>query len=1639
MTNLHPLKTTDALRESYERYLKTIYPFRDEALRDQFRSALKEDRRLVTGPLLEAAPPYRPGRSLSELVAAGELSPGFRELCRDNEHLPFERPLYVHQERAIANVVAGRNLIVASGTGSGKTESFLIPIIDSLLREQSQGTLSQPGVRALLLYPMNALANDQLLRLRQLLSHYPAITYGRYTGETEETPKGALSRFREQEKSDPQPNELISRVAMRESPPHILLTNYAMLEYLLLRPQDTEFFDGPTGRHWRFIVLDEAHVYDGATGIEVGMLLRRLRDRVLRGGRGLRCIATSATLGSGEDDSVRAADFAQELFDEPFAAGDVVVAERQPVDAAGETWGDGSIALYEALAALAVAAEPSKRTVADVAEQHGVPPAVVATARQAPDLPRALYAVLRGDARLRRLQHELADGPQLLLDVAGPLFAELPTDAAREATVRLIDLAVRARPSEDEPPLLPARYHVFARSLEGAFVCLLPHDDDLPHLHLGRHESCPECGAAVFELATCARCGTVYLVGTLEDNNDTDEKTHRLRQLTGDTAVGAGQRVYFILEDEVTDVNEDDLAEAEAETQAALDEDQWPAWSICLRCGMVVKEHQQPPCGHYDWRKVREAPFEEDKPNKMICGKCRTRSQGIVYRFLTGRDAPVSVLASQLYAQLPPAPDNDMMSRRPGQGRKLLIFADSRQDAAFTAPYLERTSNNILYRRLILQMLLEHPDARQGDLAIDSLADILQRRALDQGILDEDDDSYKRRSETLKWLTRELTDPAQTQGLEGLGLLRLRLNRPRDAVVPALLLVPPWNLTEAEAWDLIEQLLDTVRRRGAVRFPEGVNPEDDFFAPRNRPYFLTLQLNEGKQPNRKYVVQGWIPRGNVANTRTELLEKLLARTAPGMDKAARRAQAVEVLNGLWRYLHGGAWKDRLWATESKPGEGVVYQLKAKQWRWAAVADDETLWRCERCRHIAPRTLHDVCPVYGCDGDLRPVPSAELQGNEQHYRYLYRNLTPTYMKVEEHTAQWKPTKAAEIQNDFIAGKVNVLSCSTTFELGVDVGTLNAVMMRNVPPTTANYVQRAGRAGRRSDTAAFALTFAQRRPHDLAYYKNPARMVGGRVQPPTISIRNPQIVLRHMASVLIAAFLRRSADELGRFSQSSELKVGEFFLPENEPIAGPELLKDFVAQKPEDVADALRRIVPASLQPELQIDDWGWLTVLTNDEGTGLLDVATTMIRQDIELYRGLAEEARSNLMTTHSLARAKFYLEVENTIRERGLLNELSRRGVLPKYGFPVDVVSMATAHVNVDEAKDIDLDRDLRMAISEFAPGSQIVAAKRVWTGGGLQKMPKRKLEEVSYAVCKHCDRFNEMKGEAKIDQCLGCLRPLETRSGQKGTFVKPEFGFVAKRDEDNNSPGETRPPRTYSSQVYFDTWQPPEQANQKDHWLEFSPVAGLDNAAVSVAARYSHYGRLIVLNQGPSTAGFEICQTCGFGRPALRAPAKGGKRAGHKDPRTGRDCLGFLKHLHLGHDFITDVLQLQFSGPGTSMAGANKDTGKDLWRSLLYALLEGASSALEIRRNDLNGTLYYQGGQQTLILYDDVPGGAGHVLRVANALPAVFGAALERVASCSCGEETACHECLWNYFNQSFHSKLSRGLAADFLRVALK
>jgi Domain of unknown function (DUF1998)/Helicase conserved C-terminal domain len=627
-----------------------------------------------------------------------------------------------------------------------------------------------------------------------------------------------------------------------------------------------------------------------------------------------------------------------------------------------------------------------------------------------------------------------------------------------------------------------------------------------------------------------------------------------------------------------------------------------------------------------------------------------------------------------------------------------------------------------------------------------------------------------------------------------------------------------------------------------------------------------------------------------------------------------------------------------------------------------------------------------------------------------------------LKAEEHTAQWTSEHAAQIQDEFMRGQINVLSCSTTFELGVDVGELQAVLMRNVPPTTANYVQRAGRAGRRTTSTAFVLTYAQRRSHDFTYFRNPVDLVAGRVTPPVISLTNEPIVRRHMHAVLLAMFLRREVD----LFEHRYRNVGEFLSPGDEAEPGEQRFAEYAVSHPAEVAETLGRIVPVEVRPALEPSSWSWLGELYTAEGGGRMPRVALDVQTDVDEFGRLSEQAYQE----QNGRAGDMYRNIVNTLRRRELLGFLGSQGVLPKYGFPVDVVGLRTEHVADGVARQLDLTRDLRIAIGEYAPGSQIVAGKKVWISGGLHKLPGKELPRHPYAVCRHCGRF-QTGVEPGSGDCQGCGEPLTAGWGGGGTLVTPIFGFVS-RSEEPRSSGESRPPRGYASRVYFSRLdEPADSGAPNDLALALPPPA------MPLHVRYSRYGQLAVVNSGSFRRGFRLCDTCGFAETAPEPPAGGRRRAQpetHTNPRRNRPCRGKLTTCHLGHEFVSDILELRWSGTLASQYNA------DQWRSVLYSLLEGASRSLDIERDDLDGTLYYygRGSPPALVLYDDVPGGAGHCRRIADSIGPLLSAALSHVETCSCGVETSCYECLRNYRNQPYHEQLRRQDAAVFLHAAL-
>jgi ATP-dependent helicase YprA (DUF1998 family) len=1571
--------TSAQLGVAYRRYLRSLLPVREPALAAALRDAIESSPLLTKGPILEATLPYQTSASLRELIADGVLDPAFARL--GGPALPLDRPLYLHQEQAIRKAAAGRNLVVATGTGSGKTECFLLPVLSELIAEHAAGTLG-PGVRALLLYPMNALANDQVRRLRQVLAGFPHITFGRYTGDTPERASEGASLFEELNPGETRlPGELLSREEMRDSPPHLLLTNYAMLEYLLLRPADIELFEGKHGGHWQFIVLDEAHVYDGAKAEEVGMLLRRLRERVVRASADysertglsvqanrLQAIATSATVG---DRPQAVMDFAAKLFDAPFEWRDGDPSRQDLVQAArvavpdGSFWGPLSAANYLRIAAaddpaagLALLA-PGGTTPTG---PPGASPDVLASAERtgAERTGADPAAILGREQALGRVRKLLAEGPKVFGELAAAAFPDTPRQEAEAGLGALVAIGARVRDTAGTP-VLSARYHLFARATEGAFTCLAP---DGPHVALARREICPDCHGAVFEFGSCKRCGAVYLAGTID--RDAGGEQFSSRVVRGD------RRSWLLLgeADQVADEDDETLEEGSVFGAGTADA------ALCASCGMLCSSGAaRCGCGGMRLRAVRRLPARSGAP--AGCLACGARGAGMIRLFESGNDASAAVLATALYQALPAVPDH---ADRPGGGRKLLAFSDSRQAAAFFAPYLESSHSLVQQRRLILDGL-DRATARDATCTVDDLIEATAAVAGEARVFSRRESRQGRRRETARWVMRELMALDERQSLEGLGLLRVGQDTEPSWRPPGPLL--DLGLTSAECWLLLAELVRSLRLQGALTMPEEVDPADELFDPRRGPIYVR---SDGAEARLK--VLSWLPTRGV-NKRLDYLRRVLAVLGEPSSPDAR-----DVLSGCWRALT--AIRDGWLRSAALPRIGQVHQVD-HTWLMLApgLADGgANLYQCDVCRRVTAVSLRGVCPTLGCAGRLAP---ARPDLDDDHYRALYRQTAPVSLTAREHTAQWTGLEASDIQERFLAGEVNVLSCSTTFELGVDVGALSAVLLRNMPPTTASYIQRAGRAGRRSDTAALVLTYAQRRSHDLSRYAEPTSMLTGQVRAPYVPLGNPRIDRRHAHSVALAAFFRDAKENAGEEWKTA----GDFFLtraPATAATAPCQRVKAFLTPVSAEVRDALRAILPLPAWKRLGMEDGTWV-----DELAALLEQVRAELTYDVATFeerrREAFEQRRSDLA-------ARFERSI-NTITRRPLIGFLANRNILPKYGFPVDTVELRTAHCDSQVGARLELTRDLSVAIHEYAPGAEVVAGGVLWRSAGIYRLPGRELITRSYTVCRGCQHYRE-GGEDLQPACTACGRPAD---GPVREYCVPEFGFVA--DPRTGKPGNVPPQRSWNGAVHVVSlgeelaetrWQAPGGATAWCH----------------SGAR----GRLVSLAEGPGGSGFLICDWCGWGGPNHgRAPKS------HVNPLRGKPCTGPLRWRSLAHTYETDILRLRVDAPGLS-------TRAD-WHTLLYALLEGAAEGLEISRGDIDGVVHAGAdGSSGLVLFDTVPGGAGSVLRVAGGLDKAVSAALRRIGSCDCGLETSCYGCLRTPGNERYHEDLSRGAALIILNA---
>jgi ATP-dependent helicase YprA (DUF1998 family) len=1729
---LDPIAAITQPREDFIRYLLTAYPIKDTKLRQKLKDKLEQPGIVWQHPYLEGSQPYKADSSLAKLVEDGILHSSITDLFP-------KRPLHKHQKDAIAAVVQNQhNIVVATGTGSGKTECFLVPMMDCLLKEEDR--LATSGVRALILYPMNALVNDQVKRLRQILCQQdpnrPRIRFGFYTSRTEKEPQKAqdslrtelssydrkelLSLFTETEQNQlnlSTPDRLVnaavekiqeiqalSRKEMWERPPHILVTNYSMLEHMLIRPiERTQIFKASTNT-FNMLIVDEAHTYDGATGTEVSMLLKRFKVALGQEKGHIRGIATSASLGDRTKDS-EVLEFAEALFDEKFAQ--VIRGNRQEATfrlgqpyALPSDWQDQDI--LETLSILQIP-EPNAPLQNWKSElSYWVPPEHLENAElQAnEDFHRFLWFSLKQHPLMHRLINILSQEPQRWNDVvqSSELWqVELPRSLddtldpkavkmAEEALARLLQLGTLARENPDDLPLLPVRLHLLFRSLEGVYGCINP---DCQEVYLNERHTCDRCNSPILELGSCAQCGEAYAF------TQWDSKTNRLLPLPRtNQAIKENSSIYTLslkppgsrAEDE-----EDELPEEEG-----TDDPTTRTFSIESRDGWIGKPllqsfsplaNPQEQKFYLVWHRRKDDRGTEGcyLPKCVACGSRPNRSQAI-NRFVAYTDAPLEAMIDGLFELLPEA---QRLSTEASK-RKLLAFSDGRQDAAFFASDFQRNNTETVYRQMVWQAFQRVKD-KEETASVNQVTNELTEQFLQTSIPHPDrnstlhhrsycpkdpvDDTQNERDcreraekRAKELLAREFAIPyARRSSLEAYALLACHLQlRPDDEVIQYTASL--FQIPQQEAQIFLLSLTDIIRRSGIVSIRGASN------------YFI--ETGGGGSFNRPEMIDA---KGR--SKRVLFLEKpdenknLYADDQAFIPRWKKTGEPMQAQNRLgWYFLRifptFPCRDDYVALFQKLQSEKILVSETTKKgnhlnWELLNVIQTESDWyQCDRCQQIIhvpglskienPKLNLHACRAYRCTGKLHSHTPEEIAVNaQQHYQqYLIKNRQPLSLRSQEHTAQLGTEELAKRENNFRQGKINLLSCSTTLEMGVDIGELQAVVLRNFPPHVSNYQQRAGRAGRRTDGVAITLMYGQRRPHDRYYFEEPERLIAGTNQIPRLDPSNAQIQQRHIRAELLAAFL--ATQGLG----AEKVRIGDFFdLSHDDPVTLPDakLPANSMSNRFKDwlYSDQARTLSQewlerlessTSLQNFVkdfledfdrfvldQLSDWNQLVVLLSE-----LDEAINLLSRG---QRPPLQKQADNL------------LRELKKVAHRQLHEKLVQASILPIYGFPIDVVRLMTD--NSSEFRSSKgkhrLERDRRLALSEYAPGQDIVVDDRVYRSVGVRNPGD--LEERYYWVCKFCNHFKESPDQNHtVEECPMCWRRPKTIEQRVHAYRVPKV-FITDWTQDAKVMPYLKPVRQPTSQVFL--------ANQGN--LSEPKSFELYNLTSSSS------GEFFLANRGAFTSGsqaFCICRNCGRDLAELvQQQASSGKGKGnrkqqnttnqlktHNHPLTGTMCSGGYERLHLGHVFKSDLLKIEFRNtpePPPSLFGAvqhyqgdrtvesiesdiasNATSGRSFWHSLTYALLAAAAQELDIRREELDGLFRpLNNGQAELIIYDNVPGGAGYSRRIAERFREVLQKAYALTSTCSC--QTSCYDCLRTYSNQFFHQELNRNLVADFLQ----
>ncbi|MGD9498200.1 MAG: DEAD/DEAH box helicase [Armatimonadota bacterium] len=1632
--SLNPIAFGEHVVEQFQRYLLTYFPIADQRLEAQVRAHLTRGpggrRELVRGPYIQLNRPFEPGPYLRDLLADPELElhPALPGLFR------FEQ-LYKHQELAMRHILAGKHTIMATATGSGKTEGFLLPVLSHCLHLRDAG--APEGVVAVLVYPMNALVNDQLDRLRGMLAG-SGISFARYTGDTPHQHPDTIEHLtqsrpytdeelrahREDHRELPRPwEEAISREEIRARKPRLLLTNYRMLELLLLRDQDLrELLDGAP---LRFLVFDEVHTYVGTLGAEVACLIRRLRHVAGKCPDEVVCIGTSATVRpeEGVDAEALTRNFAHRLFGVPCEHVALVSEQyREFAQPPADRYTPPRPLDPAAMLDRVLAAARQVHLQDDIAD---VPASLVAVAEEL--CGRTAAGGENGNARLLGLlaPNEIVINlsrtltrPLTLEDLHARLRQVGDRGAATEDDLTceaMAYLTLGAICRQDDEPLLRPKLHYFVQGYPGLWVSFEPESADataqgpiLPRVHFQQQARAGEDAQVVrLPLLICRACGQHYLRVLAQDAwaADAGNSVRPVRAADPWEEPGADERECY-LTDRLHTREEDSGEEA--------------VWQMCRWCGALHRGAPKRCQNERCQRAGAMVPMQVFEDPKKLEAEGDGRGRVVTCAACSSRDTITDTRSAEV-ADVHTLAESMLSAMTEPTLRKLLIFSDNRQEAAFQAGWMARRAQRHEMRHLLHVLLHEDPTPRTPDELTRALLDRLEAtRVLKVGVTDQE----RREADTrVRWFVdQEFASRRERFGnLETLGLARVEYEG-LDADADREFFgrwAEAFGIQPGGVVAIVRTLLDFYRRRGAlsdellqrawtVRDEEvyrGLISVGDWW----RPTVLTLATDaQGVDAKKLLTAHGHSAAQHIV--------------AKGVRDGTEHVD--DFLEALWDWLRapGREYLVPVEITQKRQGKPQVVTIGADvcqvNARRTKISAGNQRHVCAVCRGTQGAVMPTgACPEWRCEGTLQ---AAEVDSD--HYavvRYTREDFVP--LRPVEHSGQVDQDQREVIEQQFkqVDGEYNCIVCTPTLELGVDIGQLEMTLMRNVPPTPANYAQRAGRAGRRHRIAV-VVDYCGTSPHDRYYFTRPEEMIDGRIRVPAFSMANEPLIRKHVHSAILTLLRQLPADERrDALTAAFPRHIWPYFMKPGPGGEASHVYRDSAPTFP-----ALRALVDANANDlRHQLMQTFTATWPDSDRRSVASDILAAMVEgmprclerhvevlfRQVNSYRDrvkrfaqmqldgrqlTSEQARDRRRYEHALD----VLARED--RDRYTLTWLSNDGYLPGYALTRDSCVARCLQPYIE------LQRPEPIALREFTPANWIYAA-----GGefAVTRVEFFSLGTSSGAAAPDVDR-REMLYDAEHERVIDLS--TDELVGRRGDeFSSYRMGGVELRQRQHID--DSRERRVYGAHDIVGTFLGTHHGGE----------AG---SLGQIEWRLYRNADLRLVNLGPTgrereglSIGFPLCTVCGAVR-SPHAPAEVARFEQQHAESCGKDAVQCAA-LHV--DFRSDLLEL---GPLGERADAV---------NLMEAALAGAREFLDMGESDLEGFVEERDdGQAWVLIYDPMPGGSGFLHQVRERWQGVCSEAQRVMVTCDC--ERACYACLLTFWNQRHHGVLSRHRATELVKL---